>query len=69
MAPLPLLHADQSLLLIVDMQSGSAQTCAPASWRGARDRAITLARAAGRLALPVIATRQQGLEGGDIDPE
>ncbi len=69
MGPLPLLRADDSLLLILDMQTRPAAVCPPAVWTAARDRTIALVRAAGTLGLPVIATRHQADTLGDIEPE
>lgn len=69
MGPLPLLRADDSLLLILDMQTRPASACAPAVWTAARDRACALALAADVLALPVVATRQRTEDLGDLDPE
>lgn len=69
MSSLPLLRADDSLLLIIDMQTRPAAACAPAVWTAARDRTIALARAATTLGLPVAATRQEASALGNIDPE
>lgn len=69
MGPLPLLRADDSLLLIVDMQTRPAAACSADDWARARDNVIALARAAGELSVPMIATRQQPAERGRLAPE
>lgn len=65
----PLARSDDSILLMVDMQTRLAAAMEETPWSGARDNARLLARGAGELELPVIVTRQypQGL--GDTVPE
>lgn len=69
MGPLPLLRAEDSLLLIVDMQARAAAALPPTAWARARANTTALARAAGALSLPVIATRLTPTECGRIEPE
>lgn len=69
MGPPPLLRAEHALLLVVDMQTRLAAACPADDWTRARDSVVALARAAGELALPVIATRQQPAEHGRLAPE
>ncbi len=64
-----LLDRDAAVLLVVDMQTRLSASMPPEAWAGARDGAILLARAAGELALPVIATRQYPRGLGDLDPD
>lgn len=71
MSALSLLDGEDSLLLIVDMQARLAASMPADAWTGARDAAITLARAAGELEIPVLVTRQYpkglGPTDGDIE--
>ena len=71
MSGLALLRAEDSVLLIVDMQSRLAASMPTETYARARDAAITLARAAGELELPVLVTRQypKGLGPTDGDLE
>jgi nicotinamidase-related amidase len=69
MGPLPLLRAEDSLLLIVDMQTRPAAACPADGWTRARDNGIALARAADALALPVLVTQQQPDTLGRLAPE
>lgn len=62
-----LLAADDSALLVVDMQSGLAAAMDPAAWTRTRDTACLLARGAHELGLPVIVTRQYPRGLGDVD--
>lgn len=71
MTPLSLIEREDSLLLIVDMQARLVASMPTDAWTGARDAAITLARAAGELDLPILVTRQYpkglGPTDGDIE--
>lgn len=69
MGPLPLLRAEDSLLLIVDMQTRPAAACPADGVTRARDNVIALARAAGELALPVLITQHQPATLGRLAPE
>ena len=64
-----LLDAEHSILLIVDMQTRLGASMPAEAWASTRATAVTLARAADELDLPVLVTRQypQGL--GDTAPE
>lgn len=64
-----LLDADDSVLLIVDMQTRLAAAMPAEAWAAGRDTAVLLACAADTLDLPILVTRQypQGL--GDTAPE
>lgn len=64
-----LLDIDDSVLLVVDMQTRLSASMPAEAWAGARDGAILLARAAGELELPVIATRQYPRGLGDTDAD
>lgn len=71
MSPLPMLECDDSVLLIVDMQTRLAASMPADAWTAARDAAITLARAGAELDVPVVVTRQYprglGPTDGDIE--
>lgn len=71
MSAFELLRAEDSVLLIVDMQARLAASIPTEAWANARGAAITLARAAGELDVPVLVTRQypQGLGPTDGDLE
>ena len=71
MSGIPLLRSEDSLLLIVDMQARLAASMPTDAYASARGAAITLARAAGELDLPVLVTRQypKGLGPTDGDLE
>lgn len=69
MVPLLLLRAEDSVLLVVDMQTRFAAATPTDAWEHARDGALLLARAAGELALPVLATRQVPDKLGPIHPD
>ena len=66
-----LARAEDSVLLIVDMQARLAASMPTEAYARARDATITLARAAGELGLPVLVTRQypKGLGPTDGDVE
>jgi nicotinamidase-related amidase len=64
-----LLDADDSVLLIVDMQTRLGASMPADAWASTRDTTIMLARAAGELDLPVLATRQYPKGLGDTAPE
>lgn len=69
MTPLLLLRAEDSVLLVVDMQTRFAAATPTDAWEHARDGAVLLARAAGELALPVLATQQVPNKLGQIHPD
>lgn len=69
MSPLLLLRGDDSVLLVVDMQTRFAAATPTDIWEHARDGAVLLARAAGELALPVLATQQVPDKLGPIHPD
>lgn len=69
MATVPLLRADDSLLLIIDVQTRLAAGMPAEQWTRTRDGTILLARAAAELALPVVVTRQYPRGLGDTDPD
>lgn len=60
-----LLDADDSVLLIVDMQTRLGASMPADVWAATRATAVTLARAAGELDLPVLVTRQYPKGLGD----
>jgi nicotinamidase-related amidase len=64
-----LLEPDDSILLIVDMQTRLAASMPIQAWTRARDSAILLARAADELDLPMLVTRQYPDGLGDTAPE
>ena len=64
-----LLDPDDSVLLVVDMQTRLSASMPAEAWAHARDGAILLARAATELDLPVIATRQYPRGLGDTDAD
>lgn len=69
MSALSLLRADDSILLIVDMQTRLAASMPVEAYTRTRNAVIVLARAAGELGLPVLVTRQypKGLGPTDGD--
>lgn len=69
MTPLLLLRAEDSVLLVVDMQTRFAAATPADTWDHARDGAVLLARAAGELALPVLATQQVPDKLGQVHPD
>jgi len=69
MGNVPLLHADDSVLLIVDMQTRLAGSMPAADWARARDGAIVLIRAATAIGLPILVTRQYPKGLGETDPD
>lgn len=64
-----LLDADDSVLLIVDMQTRLGASMPADAWASTRATAVTLARAADTLDLPVLVTRQYPKGLGDTVPE
>jgi len=69
MDSLPLLRAEDSVLLLIDLQTRLASSMPSDGWVRARDSAILLAEAAGELGLPVIATLQYPKGLGALDPD
>jgi nicotinamidase-related amidase len=69
MTRLPLLDADDSVLLLVDLQVRLAQAMPEADWRRVQAAAARLARGAGLLHVPVIVTRQYPRGLGDVDAD
>lgn len=65
-----LLRAEDSVLLIIDMQTRLAASMPVEAFKRAQDATIVLARAAGELGIPVLVTRQYpkglGPTDGDI---
>ncbi len=64
-----LLDADDSVLLIVDMQTRLGASMPADAWASTRATAVLLARAADELDLPVLVTRQYPKGLGDTVPE
>lgn len=64
-----LLDADDSVLLLVDMQTRLGASMPADAWASTRATAVLLARAAGILDLPVLVTRQYPKGLGDTVPE
>ncbi|MFW5969839.1 MAG: isochorismatase family protein [Halofilum sp. (in: g-proteobacteria)] len=64
-----LLDADDSVLLIVDMQTRLGASMPAEEWASTRATAVMLARAAAELDLPVLVTRQYPKGLGDTAPE
>lgn len=64
-----LLDADDSVLLIVDMQTRLGASMPADAWASARATTVLLARAADELDLPVLVTRQYPKGLGDTAPE
>jgi len=69
MAGLELLRADDSVLLLIDLQNRLTAAMPAAGRESALDGARLLARAAALLALPTLVTRQYPDGLGDIDAE
>ena len=67
MASLPLLRAEDTALLVIDMQERLAAAMPAGAWTTARESTMRLARAASLLDLPVIVTRQYPDGLGDTD--
>ncbi|MDZ7747934.1 MAG: isochorismatase family protein [Halofilum sp. (in: g-proteobacteria)] len=68
MSALRLLDAEQTVLLVVDVQTRLAASMPGDAWPGCRDAVCLLARAAGELDLPALVTRQYPRGLGDTDP-
>mgnify|MGYP002761061839 CR=1 len=64
-----LLDADDSVVLIVDMQNRLGASMPAEAWASTRATAVLLVRAAGELDLPVLVTRQHPKGLGDTVPE
>ncbi|MEF8833559.1 MAG: isochorismatase family protein [Halofilum sp. (in: g-proteobacteria)] len=64
-----LLDADDSILLLVDMQTRLGASMPAEVWASTRATAVMLARAADELDLPVVVTRQYPKGLGDTAPE
>jgi len=68
MSRIPLLRAEDTVLLLIDLQERLARAMPASAWETTRDTTVLLGHAAGLLDLPVLVTRQypQGL--GDTVP-
>jgi len=69
MDSLPLLRAEDSVLLLIDLQARLAASMPSDAWVRTRDSAILLVQAATELDLPMLATLQYPKGLGPIDPD
>ena len=68
MSRMPLLRAEDTVLLLIDLQERLARAMPASAWETTRDTTVLLGHAAGLLDLPVVVTRQYPEGLGDTVP-